>query len=145
MACLCNKRICRLCKNRKQREYRRKTANSATKTYEKTPKGYLMRSYRNMLNRVNGLVKPHLYKGKEILSKEQFYNWAWGNKDFWRLYRQWVKSGYERKLSPSVNRIDSEKGYTINNMEWLSHSVNSSLGGRNTKQTFLRIYKECRN
>ena len=107
-------------------------------TYEKeTYQGFLMRTYRNMLSRVSGIQskKAHLYKGLEILDKEDFYNWALrgysgiGSTDsFVSLYKVWVGSGYDRKLAPSIDRIDSSKGYTLENMRWLTHSENSRLG-----------------
>jgi hypothetical protein len=65
-------------KNEKQRLYREKTNNSISKKYEKTPNGFLMRMYRNMKSRVSGvqIQKFHLYEGKELLGKEDFYAWA---------------------------------------------------------------------
>jgi len=113
-----------------QREYRKRTQNAATKKYEKTPKGFLMRKYRNMMSRVRGIQKKkaHLYLGLELLDRETFYNWAMLNEDFWMLYNAWVKSGYDRKLCPTVNRIDSRIGYVLDNMEWITHSENSRLG-----------------
>lgn len=117
-------------KKEKQRIYREKTGNSVTKKYEKTPNGFLMRMYRNMKSRVNGIQiqKYHLYKGKELLEKEDFYNWAKLNETFWKLYEDYKNSGFDRKLAPSVDRIDSSKGYIIDNMEFVTHSENSRRG-----------------
>lgn len=116
-----------------QREYRRKTNNQCTKKYEKTPNGFLMRLYRNMQSRITGVqsVKYHLYKNKELLDRDSFYKWAKGNEDFLSLYKEWVSKGYEMKLTPSVDRIDSSKGYTLENMEWVTHSENSRRGAMN--------------
>lgn len=101
------------------------------KLYEKTPQGFLMRAYRNMKSRVTGVQKKkwHLYKGKDLLSKEDFYLWSKANGDFWRLFKTWKMSEHDQKLTPSVNRIDSNKGYTVDNMEWLTNSQNSGLSG----------------
>lgn len=113
-----------------QREYRRNNGNIVTKRYERTRKGKLMRIYRNMQSRVTGIQrkKAHLYLGKELLPREQFYDWALSSDEFELLYRGWVDSGYDRRLAPTVDRIDSEKGYTLDNMRWLTHSENSRLG-----------------
>lgn len=120
----------------KQRHYRKRTANAATKRYEKTPKGFLMRKYRNMTSRITGIQKKkfHLYAGKELLSREDFYKWSLENKDFWELYNTWIESGYDRKLTPTVDRINSESGYTLDNMEWITHSENSRRGGKSKKK-----------
>ena len=111
-----------------QRERRKKTQNSATKKYEKTIRGYIMRTYRNMLSRTQGLVKPELYKGLSIMSKSRFYAWSLNDKHFGKLYKTWVTSGYDRRLSPSINRKDSAKGYDTDNVEWVTQSDNSSFG-----------------
>lgn len=114
----------------KQREYRKATGNANTKKYERTKKGKLMRNYRNMESRVKGVQwrKAHLYEGKELLSRDEFYEWAINQPVFHLLFDAWVKSDYDRKLSPSVDRIDSGRGYTVDNMEWVTHSENSRRG-----------------
>lgn len=60
-----------------QRERRKLNGNLYTKRYEKTEAGFLMRMYRNMKSRVTGVQskKAHLYKGKDLLAKEDFYEW----------------------------------------------------------------------
>lgn len=128
----------RLKKNRLQRENRKRNGNISTHKYEKTPRGFLMRLYRNMDSRINGVQKKkwHLYKGKDILPKEDFYKWALNSVDFYCLFADWYRSGYDQKLTPSVDRIDSSKGYTVDNMRWLTHSQNSRLGGK-SKSSFV--------
>lgn len=115
---------------RKQRERRARDGNRATHKYERTKKGKLMRTYRNMESRVTGILKKkaHLYEGLPILSREDFYRWAMASYEFHRLYDGWVASGYQCAESPSVDRVDSTKGYTLGNMRWLTHRENSRLG-----------------
>lgn len=110
-----------------QRRRRKLNNNSWTKKYEKSPNGFLMRLYRNMYSRINGIqkAKAHLYVGKYLLPKDNFYVWAKSSKNFWNMYEAWVSSKYNRKLTPTVDRIDSSKGYCVENMQWLTHSENS--------------------
>lgn len=112
---------------RKQREYRAATGNAASIKYERTKAGKLMRTYRNMLSRVSGVLKKkrHLYEGKPILSREDFCAWAMASEEFHRLYDGWVASGYRCGASPSVDRINPDGGYEVGNMEWVTHSENS--------------------
>ena len=119
----------------RQREYRAKTNNAATKKYERTKKGKLMRLYRNMTSRVSGIQKKkaHLYEGKEILAKSSFYEWALASQEFHVMFDAWEASDYDRKLTPTVDRIDSSQGYCVENMRWLTHSENSRLGAINRK------------
>ena len=113
-----------------QREYRKKNGDSCTKKYERTKKGKLMRTYRNMESRVLGIVKgkAHLYEGMSVLDRDVFYEWSLSDPDFNTLYEDWVQSGYEIKLSPSIDRLDVDKGYELGNMRWITHSENSRLG-----------------
>lgn len=116
--------------NRKQREARKKNGNIHTKKYEKTEKGFLVRLYRNMESRVTGVQskKYHLYKGLDILDRVSFYEWAASSPEFKSLFKLWSESGHERKLTPSVDRVDGSKGYNLDNMEWVTHSENSRRG-----------------
>lgn len=119
--------FCRECTNLKQIEYRKNVNDKCTKEYEKTYKGYLVRMYRNMKSRVMGVQKEkcHLYKGKEILPKDIFYEWALNNPNYKVLFDNYKDNGYNQKLAPSVDRINSSLGYTLGNIEFVTHSENS--------------------
>lgn len=116
--------------NKKLREYRARTGNAATKKYEKTKKGFLVRAYRNMKSRIDGVQwrKAHLYTGKELLPKEEFYKWALASKDFHALFDAYESAGYKRMDSPSVDRLDSSLGYLVENMQWVTTRENSYRG-----------------
>lgn len=122
----------------KQRINRKKTGNATTKKYEKTRNGFLMRTYRNMKSRVCGVTKNknHLYLGLSLLDKNVFYEFSKSNLVFNQLYIEWVKSGYQRSLTPSVDRIDSSKGYDIDNIQWLTFAENSIKG---LKSRWLKV------
>ena len=113
-----------------QKEWRKNNKNASTLRYEKTVNGFLMRLYRNMESRIKGIQKQksHLYKGKKLLDRQEFYAWAKSSKSFKSLYKNWVSNNYQRILTPSVDRVDSAKGYSLNNMEWVTHSENSRRG-----------------
>lgn len=116
--------------NLKQRKRRKLNNNKNTKKYEKTKKGFLVRCYRNMLSRVTGVTKNknHLYLGLDILDKDKFYEYSLNNKDFNNLFLKWENSGYDRKLTPSIDRIDSNNGYLIDNIQWITFSENCKRG-----------------
>lgn len=122
--------LCKTCKNIKQRDSRKNNGDIHTKKYEKTRKGYLMRTYRNMLSRVRGVLKSkaHLYEGLEILPKDEFYSWSLNNPNFINLFNDYVNSDYDIKVSPSIDRIDSSRGYTLDNIRWITFLENSRLG-----------------
>jgi len=114
--------------NELQRIRRSANGNASTRKYEKTKNGFLMRLYRNMKSRITGIqkAKHHLYKGKYLLPKDVFYDWALKSRPFHELFQEWEDSGYSQKLTPSVDRVDSKRGYHLDNMEWVTHSENSS-------------------
>lgn len=136
---------CILCERLHRREYLKKVGNVSCQKYEKTHRGFLMRLYRNMKSRVTGIQKKciHLYYGKELLPKDEFYNWANSNPDFYRIFDKYERSGYDRKEAPTVDRIDPSKGYTLNNMRWLTHSENSKLGSINNPTKMpIEVFKD---
>lgn len=100
------------------------------RNYGKTLGGKIMMSYHNMRGRVLGLQarKAHLYKGLPIMPRHEFYTWALKDERLKEVFAIWVASGYSKRLSPSVNRIDPALGYVAGNIEWLTHSENSRLG-----------------
>jgi hypothetical protein len=118
--------LCSACRSRARRA---KVGYIDAYKYEKTINGFLVRLYRNMKSRITGIQKEkhYLYVGKKLIDKELFYSWAKNHPDFLRLYKEWVNYEYNRKLTPSVNRINPDKGYTIDNMEWVTNSQNSAL------------------
>lgn len=126
-----------------QRLHRLKNSNLDTKKYEKTKKGFLMRTYRNMKSRTSGVqrLKSHLYLDKELLNKEEFYNFSLNNSVFNDLFNRWEESKYDRKLTPSIDRIDSTKGYVLDNIRWLTHSENSKLTSRNKPKYLLKEHQ----
>lgn len=120
----------RIAINKRLRAYRVRTQNAGTKRYEKTRKGFLVRLYRNMQSRITGVQasKHHLYKGKALLSREEFYEWSLTSSEFVRLFTIWEESSYNRRLTPSVDRIDSSEGYEVENMEWVPFHENCRRG-----------------
>jgi hypothetical protein len=123
-------------KNAWQRAHRLRNGNADTKKYEKTVPGFLMRAYRNMVSRASGIqkLKAHLYRNCTVLPRADFYAWAAASNEFKRLFSAWQDSDYDQRLTPSVDRRDSDGGYMLDNMRWITHSENSRLGATSPKR-----------
>ncbi len=117
--------------------------------YRRTKNGFIREKYSHMRGRVRGInngIGEHRYVGLYLIPREVFYNWAWNDPEFNRLFDDWVKSGYVRTLNPSVDRIDSSRGYHMDNIRWLTTLENCRLGGissakrtkRDSKGMFLK-------
>jgi hypothetical protein len=98
-----------------QRNRRLANNNEWTKKYEKTKKGFLVRMYRNMQSRTCGVQKKksHLYLGLSLIDRDLFYEWALSSEQFHSMFLEWELSNYGRKLTPTVDRIDSSIGYEL--------------------------------
>jgi hypothetical protein len=97
-----------------------------------------------MKNRVEGKGRlTRRYAGMFLMPRDTFYLWSKNHPDFLRLHKIWCSNGYNKKLSPSINRINSNIGYKISNCEWVSHSQNSALSSvtrKNNKQK-IAVYE----
>lgn len=89
---------------------------------------FIVIQYDKMQNRCAGYGRPK-YKGMELLTREEFYNWARASGELVRLFHDWNRHGHELRYRPTVDRLDTSKGYTLGNMRWITHSENSRLGG----------------
>lgn len=88
--------------------------------------------YNQIRQRVEGRsTRVYSVKGKGMLSYEEYAMWLKSNIDrFDGLYEAWVASGYSRKLTPSIDRIDSNESYVASNMQWMTVSDNSKKSTR---------------
>lgn len=81
-------------------------------------------------------AKAHLYLGLELMPIEDFLLWAAAS-NLSELYKAWVEAGRPRKLVPTVDRIDSTKGYVLGNIRWVTLSDNSKNVVHQRKRTRL--------
>jgi len=74
----------------------------------------------------NGVFKKSV-DGSTPPSKEDWLSWCYTKKNytkFMSMYNKWVASGFVRKLTPSIDRVNNSGVYTINNLQWLTLSEN---------------------
>lgn len=94
------------------------------KELRRSAKKFLSSTYCNITRRCSGKdPQRQNYKGLPVMSRLDFMEWAW-TQEFIDLYRAYLKSGKDRKLAPSVDRINHLKGYVLDNVQWLTLSDN---------------------
>lgn len=70
--------------------------------------------------------------GLPFLSKDEFRGWCYQTRDIYtQLYKVWSDNNFDEKLAPSVDRIDNNKGYEMDNIQWLSKSDNNKKSNKN--------------
>ena len=62
-------------------------------------------------------------------TRGEFVDWLLSNEDYIKLFDEWEKSGYEKSLAPSVDRIDDYKGYSFNNIKVVTWKENNRKVG----------------
>lgn len=115
---------CKECTKKYIRE--RDTKQIDMKRYRTNPDRYLKHKYYMMKGRCSGKSNHKSYNGMEILAYDEWMEWTEKTYDvFIKLFRLWQESEYDRRLSPSIDRIDNKKGYIVGNMQWLTNYENT--------------------
>jgi len=99
---------------------RKCSRDNATK-YSRTVKGVINTIYRTQKSSSKTRNMPLPTYTIEWLSL-----WLKGQPLFYLLYDEWVKSGYDKYLKPSVDRLDDELSYTILNIQLMSWRENKN-------------------
>lgn len=91
--------------------------------------------YMNIKHRCEGKISGGRYLGREFCSKKDFIEWCYKEENmeiFIKLWNKWRKNSFDRKDTPSIDRIDNNLHYTPDNMQWITLSKNSSKGNGDT-------------
>lgn len=82
----------------------------------------------NMRAKVNGYaIRKYKIEGLKMFSKKEFLNWCYNKNNieiFKNIHKRWKKNNFSRRLSPSIDRINNNKGYTIDNIQWITQCEN---------------------
>lgn len=60
-------------------------------------------------------------------TKEEFFEWS-KKSAFTELYKVWVASGFDKWLSPSLDRMNPNLPYFISNLRWVTWEENWKKG-----------------
>ncbi len=101
----------------------------------RTLKGLVERMYYYMSRRVKGKgADPRLYKGLGISPRDYFYRYALEDSTLRQLFYNWRRGGFKLRCRPTPDRLNSELGYIIGNIEFVTYRKNCSRAGRKPKR-----------
>lgn len=78
-------------------------------------------------------------------SRDELVDWFMNQQKFHRIYEEWQKSNFEHDLSPSCDRIDSKKPYSLDNiqlMTWAENNYKGRFEKKSEKPRKARVAKE---
>lgn len=107
----------------------RKCKREANSRYLKTKEGLLSRIYSQQ-------KKTSKKRGHNLpsYSRKELTNWVFSQKIFDSIYKNWKDSGYCVDLVPSLDRINSYKSYTLDNIQIVTWEQNRK-----------NYYSDCKN
>jgi hypothetical protein len=119
----------------------RECANIATRRYKKSKEGLIRGMY--IQEKRNSKQRKH---NPPNYSLDEFRDWFYAQNNFEELYDEWVDSNYNKHLTPSVDRIDDLKPYTVENIRlvtWISNVKKSHTDKLNgvTGRDMKTVYK----
>lgn len=122
---------CVTCENFKPIKAHQMCQNCWHKVKRKTqPKFFLSTRHTEIIQRCtnpnNPLNETKIYLGLPVCDKKSFVDKFLNNENFNKLFVEWQQSNYEYRLCPSVDRIDKNKGYVLDNLQFITHSENCS-------------------
>ena len=93
-------------------------SNRALDSYDRTQKGVIRVIYKTQIrnSKARNMDLPDY-------TKEQLKEWLYNN-NFEKLYKEWVDSGFETMMKPSVDRLDDFKPYSLENIRLITWKEN---------------------
>jgi hypothetical protein len=125
---------CKECTKKRVRENYQKVGNS----YDTTERGVIRVIYKTQRrhSRLRGHDQPSY-------TKQQLKTWLYEN-GFSDLYKAWIESGMENLLKPSVDRINDNHGYTLDNIRLVTWRENRAKQARDIVAGIGPSGKRCK-
>ncbi|XAG95312.1 hypothetical protein MIF8_21 [Erwinia phage MIF8] len=89
-----------------------------TREYYRTPRGLTRKIYNNQI-----MTTHKMGRNKPAYSREELESWMMAN-GLLVLHKVWEASSYDKWLSPSIDRIDNTKSYSLDNIRLVTWREN---------------------
>lgn len=116
---------CKVCLSK----VRKGLSTEYSKKIVKTKDGLLKRIYGTQLS----CSKRRSHSNPEY-SKKEFIENSKRDNDFNTVFEKWENSGFDRWLKPSADRIDESKGYSFDNIRWVTWKENDDRQKKSERQ-----------
>lgn len=117
-------------------------ASAAGIRYRKTPLGKIKGTYNCMRSRLKNQPR---YEGLCICGRDEFIAWSVQDATFSDLYAAWESNNFVFQLSPSIDRIYPNKGYALDNIQWLPLYLNSQKTSKSSTNLTNEVVLEIRD
>jgi hypothetical protein len=104
------------------------TTKICSNCYTKTnPRQYLINKYTGIKQRCTNPNHRNYcrYKGMLKITKNEFLNIFLNDPNYCKLHKKWIQAGTPKDLTPSIDRINTEKGYVSGNLRMVPLWVNN--------------------
>lgn len=109
------------------------------------------KNIRELAGRLNSHTRYNCRKRNQELpfwkNTFELEEWLTKQNNFDELYSNWANSDYNKNLTPSIDRIDNSKSYTIDNIELVTWQENDKRGSeylksKMNKHGYVSVYYE---
>lgn len=104
------------------------------------PESFLRKIYSALQSRCRDSSDIY-YFNMEYCSREKFINKFKNCAIYLKLHNEWVDSSFSPKLTPSIDRMDPNIGYLIDNLQMLVHPKNAAKDKKIAVDVFDRTGK----
>lgn len=121
-------KYCYKCKQERPKKgfYRRGLCKSCGR---KMPKVFITEAY--MSQRTNCKTRD---MPQPTYTREELQTWLITKTNFKELYLAWKRSGYDKYLKPSVDRINENESYSLDNIQLMTWKENKLKGEQSCKE-----------
>ena len=109
------------------------------KCYAQSPHGYLVARYCSMKERVRN--RPNYINKTVDFTFQEFEN-TFDTPIFREMLQAYLASGKNLSLAPSIDRIDNNKGYSLDNIRWVTQGENSRKGAKYESSGHMKKIKQ---
>jgi hypothetical protein len=92
--------------------------------YKTSKKGLVYSMHIKIRERTKENYRTPYWRGMEFIDKATFVSFVMLDSNFNKLYDNWVESEFNEKLTPSIDRINSDIGYVLGNLQIITNEEN---------------------